>query len=157
MRVLDFVAIVTFAAGLIALPFSLYTFRKQPMRSLLVFGIPLLMFFGACDLGRTIVQAQILADLDQLGADCQISINEKPSANPREVLSALKDLGWLPKHHSDPAKRFRVDISDHSRQVVLLVARDSRDPREYWVFSPKSFITTHNDVGRIVTSAFDGY
>lgn len=157
MSALDVIAIAAFASSLIALPFSFYTFRKRPIRSLLVFATPLLIFFGACDLSQTIAQAQILVDLDRLADDCQISVNGKPSSNPREALSALKTLRWLPKHHSDPTERLRVDVSDHSTQVVLLVARDSRDPREYWVFYPKFFITTHNDVGRIVTSAFDGY
>jgi hypothetical protein len=155
MRALDVIAMSAFLSALIALPFAVFNFRRRPIRSFLIFVAPILVFLGVCDLGRTIGQAQILAELDQVTDECQVSVDGKPSSNPREALSAFKALRWIPKHHSEPTKPVRIEVSDRSRQFEFLIARDSRDPREYWVFYPKSFITKHNDVGQIVTSAFD--
>lgn len=157
MRVLDLIAIVAFFLALIAFPFAFYNFRRRPIQSLLIFAVPALLFFSACDLSEAIIQGQILADFDLLGDDCQISLDGKRCPNPPEALSALKTLRSVPEHHSYPTKVIRVEVFDRSRQVVLLIARDSQDPREYWVFSPNSFITRHIEVGRIVTSAFDRY
>ena len=157
MTALDFIAEATFLASLIAFPFAFYNFRRRPIQSLLIFPVPALLFFSACDLSEAIIQGQILADFDLLSNDYQISLDGKRYPNPPEGLSALKTLRWVPEHHSYPTKVIRVEVFDRSRQVVLLIARDSRDPREYWVFSPNSFITRHIEVGRIVTSAFDRY
>lgn len=154
---LDLIAIVAFPLGLIALPFAFYKFRSQPIQSVLLFALPVLIFFGACDLSEAIVQAQTLADFDLLKEDYQICVDGKRHPNPHEALSALKTLRWIPQHHSYPTKRIKVEVSDPSRQVVLVIVRDSRNPREYWVFCPKSFITRYKEIGRIVTSTFDSY
>ena len=138
-------------------PFAFYNFHRRPIQSLLIFAVPALFFFGTCDLTEAIVQGQILGAFDLLSDDYQISLDGKPYPNPPEALSGLKTLQWVPQHHSYPTKVIRVEVFDHSRQVVLLIARDSGDPREYWVFSKKSFITRHIEVGRIMTSAFDNY
>jgi hypothetical protein len=60
-------------------------------------------------------------------------------------------------HHSNPTKRINVEISEGSHHIVLSLARDSSDPREYWVFYPKYYITRHNEIGRIVAPVFDSY
>jgi hypothetical protein len=50
-----------------------------------------------------------------------------------------------------------VDISYGSEHMMLRLARDSGDPKEYWVFFPKYRITSTNEVARIKTAAFDSY
>ena len=67
----------------------------------------------------------------------QISINATPAPNPKDVLLALKTLRPLSPHHSSPTKRINVEISEGSHHIALSLARDSGDPREYWVFYPK--------------------
>ena len=73
------------------------------------------------------------------------------------MLSALKTLRPLSAHHSSPTKRINVHISEGSHRIALSLARDSSDPREYWVFYPKYYITRYNEIGRIVTPVFDNY
>ena len=74
-------------------------------------------------------------------------------------------LHWLPAHHSNPTKRLKIRISNHVPRLFLLLARDSGDPteywvfwpREYWVFNPKYRLTADHDIGRIKTHLFDTY
>jgi hypothetical protein len=157
MRVLDLIAMVAFPLALIVAPFSFYNFHRRPISSALIFAVPLMICFTTCDLSEAIVRGQVLGNFDLLSADYQISVDGKRHPNPPEALAGLKTLRWIPAHHSYPAKRMRVAVSDGSRQVDLEIARDSREPHEYWVFCPSHFITRHNEVGRIVTSAFDNY
>jgi hypothetical protein len=78
-------------------------------------------------------------------------------SDPEQISAILKTLNWLPTHHSSPTKRISVEIFDDPRHIVLSLARDSGNPREYWVFYPKYRITASNEIGRIVTPLFDGY
>ena len=50
-----------------------------------------------------------------------------------------------------------INIRYGSQQLVLRLARDSGDPKEYWVFFPKYGITSSSEIGRIKTSSFDSY
>ena len=117
----------------------------------------MLIFFGACDTSQEIAQARVLDRLDIIAGKYRISIGAETVANPEEILVALKTLKWMPAHHSNPTKRINVEISDNSGRIILSLARDSGDPREYWVFYPKYFITRYNEIGRIVSPAFDNY
>jgi hypothetical protein len=157
MRALDFIAVAAFVMALVAFPFSVYTLYRQPIRSALVFAIPLLVLLIASDTSQEIAQSKVLDEFDALGEKYQISINGTPTSNTNDVLLALKTLRWLPAHHSSPTKRINVEISDDSRRIVLSLARDSNNPREYWVFYPKHIITKHSKIGRIVTPVFDNY
>ncbi len=157
MRVLDIIAGAAFVSGLIALPFTFYSFRRRPIRSVLLFGIPALIFFAACDTSQRISQANVLDELDALTEKYRIVINGASAQNPKEVLSALKTLQWLPDHHSNPTKRINVEIFDSSGQIVLWLDRHSGNPREYWIFYPRHYITGYNEIGKIVTPVFDDY
>ncbi len=153
---LDIVAGVGFVGAIIALPFSFYYFRRAPIPSALLFGIPLAIFFVAVDTSEIIARDEVLSALNSLADSPNVMINGRPVANSREVLSALKALDQLPAHHSSPTKRIAVEISDHSH-LVLWLGRDSSNPREYWVFYPRHFITRSNEIGRIITPLFDAY
>jgi hypothetical protein len=157
MKVLDFVAGAAFVTALIALPFSWYGLRRHTIRSLLVFGIPLLAFFCACSTSQEIAQGEVAKRLDTVSGKYQIYVNGTAAPNPKEVLMALKTLHWVSAHHSNPTKRISIEVSDDFGHIVLLLARDSGDPKEYWVFYPKYYITTYNEIGRIVTPVFDKY
>jgi hypothetical protein len=157
VRVLDFVAGVAFVAALVAFPISLCNLGRHSIRNLLIFGISLLTFFCACETSQNMAQAQIVEKLEAISEKYQIFLNGKSAPNSHEILLALKTLKWPPDHHSHPTKRINVEISDDSRRIILSLARDSGDPREYWVFYPKYFITKYNEIGRIVTPVFDNY
>jgi hypothetical protein len=157
MRVLDFIFVSAFVTALVVFPFTIYYFHRKPIQSGLVFGIPLIISFCICDGSQRFAQDQVLEKLSGLGDISQISINATPASYPNDVLLALKTLRWLSPHHSNPVKRITVEVSDGSRHILLSLARDSGNPREYWVFYPKYYITRYNEIGRIVTPVFDKY
>lgn len=157
MMVLDVVAAVFFIAGLVAFPFSFYYFHRAPIRSALSFGIPIGIFFLTILTSQLWGQLHVLAVLDVCTPEnSTVSINGREVSNAAEVLSTLRELHDVPEHHSAPSTRFSIDIRG-PKSVALVVARDSRDSHEYWVFYPGSMITRHNEIGRISTSAFDAY
>jgi hypothetical protein len=157
MRALDYIAGVAFVVALVAFPFTVYYFQRKPIQSALVFGIPLVILFCICDGSQRYAQDRVLETLGAFGERSQTSINATPASNPKDVLLALRALSSPSPHHSSPTKRINVEISEGSHHIVLSLARDSSNPREYWVFYPKYYITRHNEIGRIVTPVFDNY
>ena len=157
MRLLDYIAGAAFVVALVAFPFTVYYFQRKPLQSGLLFGIPLLIVACVCDGSRRYAQDRVLETLGAFDERSQISISTTPAPNPKDVLLALRASHWLSPHHSSPTKRINVEISDGSHHIVLSLARDSGDPREYWVFYPKYCITRYNEIGRIVTPVFDNY
>ena len=157
MRVLDFVMIAAAVTSFVALPFSIYYFRRNTMRSVLLFGLPMLIAGGSCDTSQRLGRAEVLDTLDTFDRESQVSINGASIPEANDVLLTLKNLRWLPAHHSHPTKRIHVEIRKDAHHLVLSLARDSGNPREYWVFYPKYYITSHNEVGRVVTPLFDQY
>jgi hypothetical protein len=96
---------------------------------------------------------KVMGALRSFAGNYHVAINGKSMGNPDQVLTTLKSLHWIFPHHS--TRTIGVEISDQSHGLVLWLCRDSGDPREYWVFYPKYRITSHNEVGRIVTPLFD--
>jgi hypothetical protein len=157
MRLLDTVACIGFVAALIALPFSFYYFRRAPIRSAVFFAVPLLVFMGAASTSQSLAQERVLGTLELcLPGNSTVLVNGHEVSNSAEVLSTLRELRQLPAHHSSPNARFSVDIRG-PKSLSLVLARDSGDPREYWVFYPTYMITRYNEIGRIRTSTFDAY
>ena len=100
--------------------------------------------------------------LDSISPHCAVSIAGRAAPNPAEILDALRSIADLPAHHSSPGRTFDVVISDPPRQLTLWVARDSSDPREYWVFFPSPSklafrAALKTDIGHVKTTVFDGY
>jgi hypothetical protein len=173
VKILDIVAGVSFIAAVIALPFlivkwSTYLARRKvsypslrgqvciPWKVVLFFAVPILVAIAAADTSQHIAHDQILDQLKTLKGDYHVSVNGRAVQNPSEILSSLKKLDWLPAQHSSPTKRITVELSDKSH-IILELARDSDEPREYWVFYPKYYITKSNEIGRIITPLFDAY
>ena len=169
MKFLDGIFVAAIVGALVAAPLLLFygipflrglsrgAPRKIGIVSLFGMAISVLVGFGAAstsqDISRTYVKSKLASPSDY----SQISINGAPTRNPKEVLSVLKTLDQLPAHHSNPTKKIKIEVSSQGESLVLLVARDSGDPREYWVFYPKYLVTANNEIGRIKTSLFDVY
>ena len=154
---LDFIGVAAFVTSLVALPFSLYYFRRKPIRSVLLFGFPMLVAAGAFDTSQRLGQTEVLDTLNAFDREDDVFINGNSVPHANDVLLALKNLRWLPAHHSSPTKTIHVEMRKDSRHVVLSLARDSGNPQEYWVFYPRYYITGRNEIGRIVTPMFDQY
>jgi hypothetical protein len=157
MRFLDIVVCVGFVAALVVFPFSFYYFRRAPVRSLLFFVVPLAIFMGAAATGHSLTQARVLDALHVCSSEnSTVLVNGRNAPNSAEVLSTLREIQDVPQHHSAPSTKFSIDIRG-PKSLFLVLARDNRDPHEYWVFYPTYLITRYNEIGRIRTTAFDAY
>jgi hypothetical protein len=110
----------------------------------------------------SIAQGQTLDFLRSVSARASVCINGDEVQNSDEILNALRGIRKLLPHHSDPTRTMRVEISDGTRSLLLLVARDSADPHEYWVFapSPSKLALRWNlekDIGHVITPVLDQY
>jgi hypothetical protein len=157
MKWLEIIAYVGIITALIALPFCFYYFRRAPIRSMLLLGVPLLIAGGSISTTQTVARDELIHDLNSLPDTSNVTIGGHPASNPAQVLQALKSLAWITPHHSNPTKRIDVEITHGSSRILLALARDSGDPREYWVFFPKYYFTRYNETGRIRTSLLDEY
>lgn len=157
MRFLDVIAAFTFITTLIALPFSLYYLGRAPIRSALFVGIPVLICMCTASTSQSLVQAQVLDALDLCSPEnSTVFVNGREIPNSTEVLRTLRELRDFPAHHSSPNGGFSVDIRG-PKSVFLVLARDSGNPQEYWVFYPKYMITRYNEIGRIKAATFDAF
>ncbi len=175
MKALDWIGWVAFCTALVAVPFFvvnwlIYVVRKSrarrlaaaitpklPLKSVLFFAVPVLSALCVGAVSKSIGRNEIIQTLDSLSSAARVSIDGKAADKPGDILSVLKKTRWIYPHHSHPTKRINVEIADESQSLLLSLGRDSDDPREYWVFYPKYWITSGNEVGRIVTPVFDGY
>jgi len=105
----------------------------------------------------SIARYEVIDKLRTARDTCEISINGKSDQNSKEILTVLRSIRTSPAHHSHPAHAIDIQVSCGSEPLALRLARDSDDPKEYWVFFPKHGITSTKEIGRIKTSAFDSY
>lgn len=175
MRTLDLIARASVITALLSAPFFLFSCipyfasrHRGPASTLaslsfsvfmssVVFG--LFAGWAATSIARGVVKEKLRAASDR----CDISIDGEPTQNRREILEVLRTMHWSPGHHSHPTtdinrtNAINIDVSCDPERIMLRLARDSEDPREYWVFVPKYWITSTSEVGRIKTSLFDSY
>ena len=121
-----------------------------------IFGVAVVSGLLAAASSESVGQFEVQQLLASEPPSATVSISGHPVQNSAEVLAALKELRDLPAHHSSPAHKIQVDIYGQSH-LVLWLARDSSNPREYWVMYPRHFITKSNEIGRIITPLFDAY
>ena len=176
MNILDAVAYLAFAIALIMLPvlavnWSIYIWKitkrhrpeprtstvKIPIKSVLGFMIPVIVVLCASIFSESIARDDVLRRVNSLPEGCNVSVNGQAVQDPKAIISVLKSLHPVLPHHSEPTRTINVQIWDYSRQITLILARDSGNPQEYWVFYPKHAITARNEVGRITTPIFDRY
>jgi hypothetical protein len=175
MGTLDLIAHASVITALLSAPFFLFSCvrylagrNRGPASRVASMSFPVFMssvVFGlfagwtATSIGR----AEVMEKLRAASENCHISINGELARNPREILRVLQTLHRSPAHHSHPATAttrnngINIDASCGSDRMRLRLARDSDDPKEYWVFLPKYWITSTSEIGRINTSAFDSY
>ena len=169
MKLLDAIAYGSLLAGLISAPFFLFSCipylaskNSSPVSrlasvSFVVFVVSIVVCLLASATGVSIARYEVIDRLREVGDNCETSINGKPVQSPKEILSVLRSFRVFPAHHSSPTHAMNINIRDGSEQLILRLARDSGDPKEYWVFLPKYSITSSSEIGRIKTSAFDSY
>ena len=164
--VLDLVFAVAMIAALASGPILLVNWfrywrsgrngRLFPIKSVIVFIASVVLGLATTSTSTSIARMEVLGFLQRQSPDRTVAVNGHAVQNSKEILNALKEVRELPYHHSSPYQQIRVDISDHSH-LVLLLARDSNNPREYWIFYPRHFVTRSNDIGHIISPLFDAY
>jgi hypothetical protein len=170
LQFLDVITYAAFAIGLLTLPFVVFTWfsyvwkgadrtgTRIPLKSTLLFVASI--SFGICVsfISTSIAQDEVLEKINSLPVNgFHISINGETVKNPENVVSVLKTLHSIFPHHSNPTKRITIRIYENSLKLTLILARDSGNLREYWVFYPKYRVTRYNEIGRIRTPALDAY
>jgi len=167
MRALDVISLVAIGATVLSVPTVLFSIPylisgspKAPRVvsiGLIVFVVSLAVGMAASSTSSEIGHREVLRKLAAVDSQSQMLINGQAVRNTNEILAVLRTIDWLQPHHSNPTKRVIVELSDHAPRLVLELARDSGDPREYWVFWPKYHVTKNNEIGRIKTPLFDAY
>ena len=152
MSVLDAVFVIAVLTALATAPFL---FMRWDLPKF-IFGIAVVVGLLVGASSTSISQFQVQRLLQDEPRDSKVVVNGTAVPNGEEVLKALRELRDVPAHHSSPGHRISVDIYGRSH-VALVLARDSSNPREYWVLYPKHFITRSNEIGRIISPLFDAY
>jgi hypothetical protein len=173
MNTLNLLCYCAFAASIVALPFLLVNWARymkaQPVNRLITVrsGFPTksVSFFviSALTAGvlastmTTYARRDALNFLQSLSGNYSVYVNQQKVRDADRIISALKEVTPYWAHHSHPTARIRVDIRSDARDLTLELGRDSGNPQEYWVFYSEHSVTSNNEIGRITTSAFDGY
>ena len=79
-------------------------------------------------------------------------------ADPAAVLALLREITREPDHHSSPTMPIRVELTGGPHVVTVIIARDSQNPTEFWVY--RAGCNWHNDAmgqiaGGIVSPELD--
>ena len=73
-----------------------------------------------------------------------------------KFLDAIRHIRYQSGHHSGPEHRIFVEVKGKQGQLELVLARDSGNRDEYWVFwSKEAGKESRQEIGRINTSFLD--
>jgi hypothetical protein len=160
MKVLDVTACTSIILAVISAPFFLFSCvpyfasrnrgpaSRTASLSFSVFMLSVIVGLFAGWTGTSIARDEVVEKLKAAADGCQIYVNGKPARNPQEILAILRKMYWSPGHHSHPTTAININnainvgVSYDSERIMLRVARDPDDPKEYWVFFPKYWITS---------------
>ena len=168
MWLVDIISVAALGVAVLASPFLLVAWsnylgqlkeqRRFPIKSVLAFVVPLAVSALGYGVSTLVAECQVAEFLKSTSSMCTVSIDGRVAPNRDEILAALRSAEHLPAHHSSPTRRVRVEVSDTPRKLTLLLARDSGDPHEYWIFAPSATRFSYDrDIGHIKTAIFDGY
>lgn len=130
---------------------------KVPWASVLFFVVPIIVAMTIAQIVVARSREEALTFLHNVPGNYRVYVNAQPAKNPDAIIAALKTTGDRTAHHSSPTKMIRVDIRSDRGDLSLQLGRDSSYAQEYWVFYPKYGITSNNEIGKILTAAFDEY
>ena len=173
MKALDIICACAFAASLISLPFLVVNWvtyvRRRPLNSLVApqsafpirsttfFLVSCLTAIVAASIMTTYARHEALNFLRSSSENYTVYVNEQEVRDSQKLIAALKEITPYQAHHSHPTKRIRVLIRSDGRDLRLELGRDSDNPQEYWVYSLGHQVTSNDEIGRIMTAAFDEY
>lgn len=171
MSALDFVFVLAVLVAVVAAPFSFIGWSNSlshpkgeqpfPLRSTLLFAIPLIVCTLAAAASTFVAQCQVAKFLGSVSDRSTISVDGHVVQNRDQLLATLKEFADVPAHHSHPTRELQVEILDPPKSMHLWLGRDCDDPHEYWVFAPSpsklaARVGMKKDIGHIKTPLFDG-
>jgi hypothetical protein len=130
---------------------------KVPLKSVLFFAVPIIVAITIAEFVAARSRMEALTFLSNVSGNYRVYVNAQAAKNPGAIIAALKTTGSRMAHHSSPTRMIRVDIQSDRGDLSLQLGRDSSYAQEYWVFYPKYRITSNNEIGKVVTAAFDEY
>lgn len=101
------------------------------------------------------IRAKVKHHLKNITSDSILTIDGKAMTNMQSIVDELLKVKHIPPNHSHPEKEFIVKILNNSKMLTLKVGRDSRKKDEYWIFYPKYFVSSSNEVWKIRSHIFD--
>jgi hypothetical protein len=111
-------------------------------RRALVIVVSVFAFFaliGAFSIAQSAAEARarryLLSTLERTST---VLIDGEAVAEPSVVVRALRRLRPVASHHSSPTFEIRLTLSAGTDSVPVIIARDSRNPDEYWIYRPGS-------------------
>jgi hypothetical protein len=87
-------------------------------------------------------------------------VNGEEVSDPAMLLASLQLLEHVSPHHSSPQAAIQIDLLRGSTSTRIIIARDSKEPAEFWMFLPGP--NRHNqklgqEAGRITSADLDGF
>lgn len=98
---------------------------------------------------------QLFTALDEPILSVEVDGRLLPEPEPFVDLLRHMNSSTYRYHHSHPTQPMNVVLHTKTKDIDLILARDSDLPNEYWVFDPTYKTTTQNDIGKVTTKLLD--
>ncbi len=138
-------------------PTALQRWESMPKKSMMLFGGSIILGILLSTVVSAFAQRDALAFLTALTGPHIVTVDGRPIMNEGTIVADLKAVHYALGHHSHPTKTLRVSVDEGGKTLELNLGRDSQEPQEYWVYVTNSRFRAGSEIGRIVTSALDGY
>jgi hypothetical protein len=138
-------------------PTELQRWEYMPLKSMTLFGGSIILCMLISTVVSAIAQRDALTFLASLTGPHSLTVDGRAMVEEGTIVSDLKAVHYTIGHHSHPTKMLRISIQSEGKALELNLGRDSGRPQEYWVYVASDRFRAGNDIGRIVTSALDGY
>jgi hypothetical protein len=130
-------------------------FLKFPTKAFFLMGLSLLLAFSSEIIVRHIAEREIREVLDAPFSTPDVLVNGAHHTNPTEIITALRSMSRHKRQHTHTAGQIKVDIRNGSHFIHLVLERDSESRDEYWVFYPRYYVTSINEVAAVRTRIFE--
>ena len=95
------------------------------------------MLFAYFDVQATRARHSIVKFLDAPDGNFEVTVNGSSWGADRDLLGAIRHIHFEPGHHSHPEHEIFVEVQGKRGKLELVLARDSGNANEYWVFWTK--------------------
>jgi len=104
---------------------------------LAIFVLGMFAFVGLGLLAEYLSKEQARRNLlIALSESTGVIVNGEPVRDPSALLAELRRITQAPSHHSSPTRSIHLELTGGDRVVMMILARDSEDSTEFWVYRP---------------------